>query len=63
MNQTLREKEELAQAESERARKATDEIVVLNRKVGQHDELMTEKDRTAQVRAVLYIFQLALTLS
>ncbi|TDL28553.1 ATG16-domain-containing protein [Rickenella mellea] len=49
MNETLREKEELARTESENARKARDEVEVLRRKVAQHNELMSEKDRTAQI--------------
>jgi autophagy-related protein 16-1 len=51
MNETLREKEELARVESENLRKARDEVAVLRRKVEQHAELMAEKDRTAQVAA------------
>lgn len=50
MTETLREKEELSRLESENLRKARDEIAVLRRKVDQHNELMAEKDRTAQVR-------------
>ncbi len=50
MNETLREKEELARIESEALRKAREDISHLKRKVDQHAELMTEKDRTAQVR-------------
>ena len=49
MTETLREKEELSRVESENLRKARDEIAVLRRKVDQHNELMAEKDRTAQV--------------
>lgn len=49
MNETLREKEELSRIESENLRKAREEIDRLRRKVDQHNELMTEKDRTAQV--------------
>jgi len=49
MNETLREKEELARMESEGLRKARDEITVLRKKVEQHNELMAEKDRTAQI--------------
>ncbi|KAH0838480.1 ATG16-domain-containing protein [Lanmaoa asiatica] len=49
MNETLREKEELSRIESENLRKARDEIDRLRRKVDQHNELMIEKDRTAQV--------------
>ena len=49
MTETLREKEELSRLESESLRKARDEISTLRRKVDQHNELMTEKDRTAQV--------------
>jgi autophagy-related protein 16 len=51
MNETLREKEELARIESEALRKAREDISHLKRKVDQHAELMTEKDRTAQVRS------------
>lgn len=50
MTETLREKEEFSRIESENLRKARDEIAVLRRKVDQHNELMSEKDRTAQVR-------------
>lgn len=50
MNESLREKEELARTETENLRKARDEIAVLRKKVDQHAELMAEKDRTAQVR-------------
>ena len=50
MTETLREKEELSRIESENLRKARDEIANLRRKVDQHNELMGEKDRTAQVR-------------
>ncbi|KAF8912871.1 ATG16-domain-containing protein [Gymnopilus junonius] len=49
MNETLREKEELSRIDSENLRKARDEIVSLRRKVDQHAELMSEKDRTVQV--------------
>lgn len=49
MTETLREKEELARGETENLRKARDEIAALRRKVDQHNELMAEKDRTAQV--------------
>lgn len=49
MNETLREKEELSRIDAENLRKARDEITHLRRKVDQHGEIMTEKDRTAQV--------------
>ncbi|PCH33481.1 ATG16-domain-containing protein [Wolfiporia cocos MD-104 SS10] len=49
MNETLREKEELSRLDSESLRKARDEIATLRRKVEQHNELMAEKDRTAQI--------------
>ncbi|KAL5519011.1 hypothetical protein ACEPAH_694 [Sanghuangporus vaninii] len=49
MTETLREKEELARTESENLRRCRDEIAVLRRKVDQHNELMAEKDRTAQI--------------
>ena len=54
MTETLREKEELARSESENLRKTREEIEVLRRKISQHDELMTEKDRTAQVSSIHY---------
>lgn len=50
MNETLREKEEAIRVEAESLRKANDELTVLRRKVDQHNELMSEKDRTVQVR-------------
>lgn len=50
MNETLREKEELSRVDSENLRKARDDIAALRKKVEQHNELMAEKDRTAQVR-------------
>ncbi|KAJ7275293.1 ATG16-domain-containing protein [Mycena haematopus] len=49
MNETLREKEELSRVDSENLRKTRDEIAVLRRKVDQHSELMSEKDRTVQI--------------
>ncbi|KAL4243220.1 ATG16 family protein [Abortiporus biennis] len=49
MTETLREKEELSRMESENLRKAREEVSVLRRKVDQHNELMAEKDRTAQI--------------
>jgi len=49
MNETLREKEESSRLDSENLRKTREEVVVLQRKVAQHNELMTEKDRTAQI--------------
>jgi autophagy-related protein 16 len=49
MNETLREKEELARIDSENYRKTKDEIASLKRKVDQHAELMAEKDRTVQI--------------
>jgi hypothetical protein len=58
MNETLREKEELARLDTENLRKTKDELAVLKRKVDQHAELMQEKERTVQVRA---LHRLALT--
>ena len=52
MTETLREKDELSRVEAENLRKARDEIAALRKKVEQHNELMAEKDRTAQVRLV-----------
>ena len=50
MTETLREKEELSRIESENLRRAREEIHILRKKVEQHNELMSEKDRTHQVR-------------
>ncbi len=50
MNETLREKEELSRLESEHLRKSREDVTVLRKKVDQHNELIAEKDRTAQVR-------------
>ena len=52
MNETLREKEELSRLDGENLRKAREEIAILRKKVEQHNELMAEKDRTAQVRQI-----------
>ncbi|THH31980.1 hypothetical protein EUX98_g2200 [Antrodiella citrinella] len=49
MTETLREKEEMARADSENLRKTREEVSALRRKVEQHNELMAEKDRTAQI--------------
>jgi autophagy-related protein 16 len=54
MTETLREKEVLARIESEALRKAHEDISHLKRKVDQHSELMSEKDRTAQVRLAMF---------
>jgi septal ring factor EnvC (AmiA/AmiB activator) len=50
MNETLREKEEISRVETENLRQAYDELTTLRKKIEQHNELMLEKDRTAQVR-------------
>ena len=49
MTETLREKEEFSRIEAENMRKLQEEAAVLARKVEQHNELMGEKDRTAQI--------------
>ncbi|TFK30645.1 ATG16-domain-containing protein [Coprinopsis marcescibilis] len=49
MNETLREKEELVRVEAESHRRAKEELVVVKKKVDQHGELMSEKDRTVQI--------------
>ena len=49
MTETLREKEEFSRIEAENMRKLQEETAILARKVEQHNELMTEKDRTAQI--------------
>ena len=59
MNETLREKEELARTESDHLRKAREDLVILRRKVDQHNELMAEKDRTAQVRSFVSTLKIA----
>ena len=50
MNETLREKEEASRVDTENLRKTKEEVASLRKKVEQHNELMAEKDRTAQVR-------------
>lgn len=55
MNETLREKEEMSRVDSESLRKSRDEIAILRKKVEQHSELMSEKDRTAQVSHYLRV--------
>jgi len=52
MNETLREREELSRIDTENLRKTKEEIVTLKRKVDQHSELMSEKDRTVQVSSL-----------
>ncbi|KAH8835390.1 ATG16-domain-containing protein [Flagelloscypha sp. PMI_526] len=49
MTDTLREKEEQARIDSEDLRKIRDESIGLRKKVNQHSELMSEKDRTVQI--------------
>ena len=49
MTETLREKEEFSRIEAESTRKLQEDAAVLARKVEQHNELMAEKDRTAQI--------------
>ncbi|KII93462.1 hypothetical protein PLICRDRAFT_35673 [Plicaturopsis crispa FD-325 SS-3] len=49
MTQTLLEKEEQSRTDSDSLRKTRDEVASLRRKVEQHNELMAEKDRTAQI--------------
>jgi autophagy-related protein 16-1 len=49
MTETLREREEMARVDGENLRKARDELTTLRRKTDQHNELMSEKDRTVQV--------------
>lgn len=49
MTETLREKEELSRVDAENLRKSKDELATLRRKVEQHNEVMSEKDRTVQV--------------
>jgi autophagy-related protein 16 len=61
MNETLREKEELSRIDSENLRKVKDEIAALRVKVGQHAELMVEKDRTIQVNQAQPLFISELT--
>lgn len=60
MNETLREKEELTRIDAEQLRKAREEIAILRRKVDQHSELMSEKDRTVQVNIICAAVTLSL---
>lgn len=55
MNETLREREDAARMDAENLRLARDEVTSLRRRVDQHSEQMTEKDRAFQV---CYITQL-----
>jgi len=48
INETLREREESARADTESLRHAREEIAQLRRKVDQHTEQMAEKDRVIQ---------------
>lgn len=52
MTETLREKEEGSRVSEESLRKARDDVATLKRKVDQHNELMSEKDRTVQASLV-----------
>jgi autophagy-related protein 16 len=62
MNETLREKEELSRIDADNLRKTKEEVASLRKKVEQHNELMAEKDRTAQVRVKTHFFdRVALT--
>lgn len=55
INETLREREESARADTENLRQARDEIAQLRRKVEQHSEQMAEKDRAIQVRIISFL--------
>ena len=48
INETLREREESARADTENLRQAREEIAQLRRKVDQHAEQMAEKDRAIE---------------
>ena len=50
MNETLREREDIARMDGENLRIAREEISSLRRRVDQHSEQMVEKDRAFQVR-------------
>jgi len=56
INETLREREESARADTESLRQARDEIAQLRRKVEQHADQMAEKDRVIQVCTVSSLF-------
>lgn len=62
MNETLREKEELARIDTEILRRAKDELAALKRRVDQHAEVMQEKDRTVQVCGLRHFESLTLSL-
>jgi autophagy-related protein 16-1 len=49
MNETLREKEEISRVEADNLRKAYEELIAHRKKIEFHNELVLEKDRTAQV--------------
>ena len=62
MNETLREKEELARIDTESLRRAKDELAAFKRRVDQHAEVMQEKDRTVQVCGLRHFESLTLSL-
>lgn len=49
VNDTLRAQEEQARVDSDNMRKLQDELTILRRKVAQHNEILSEKDKTVQV--------------
>jgi len=49
MNETLREREDVARMDGESLRAAREEVVVLRRRIEQHAEQLAEKDRAFQV--------------
>lgn len=49
MNETLREKEDVARSGADELRRVKEELGIVRRKVEQHNELMAEKDERLQV--------------
>lgn len=48
VNDTLRAQEEQARVDADNMRKLQDELQILRRKVAQHNEILSEKDKTVQ---------------
>jgi len=53
MNETLREKEEVARGGADELRRTKEDVAALRRKVDQHNDLTSEKDERLQVRLTI----------
>lgn len=57
MNETLREREDIARMDGENLRIAREEVSALRRRVDQHSEQMAEKDRAFQVSFIMCLWK------